>query len=373
MSRNPNPPSRTDSSLTKLSQGLGAIVSWQFHGQSWKPQKLRDLSSNLDLQIEVKDIPITNGMHNAIGLYRDISKNGEPIKADKVHGDTDTGIYTIAILEREADTKNRRSKYDTIDKVVFDANTKSFTFSGRTDHAARLCADILFRSEYYTGNEFRKWIIMPLIQKWNGIRIMGGAYYIGEQHMSELSQLERMCDLCGVTLNILDQMNTQRTANTIANAGKQSIMDRIDAVNDQLKKWKGRKRIRKDGSDNVLREIKDIIQSSKLLEDSLKVSLKDIHECIETATKEALSLIGAQAKKPITSQKVLSQWRNALQDKYLIGDTYIIPFSDIESLGLPTVAKNPHYYKAGKRLCRALFELGYVGQIRDNNLLILPL
>jgi len=376
MNKQPNPPRRatsTSSSLNQLSNGLGAIVSWQFHGKSWKPQELRSFVSSAYMDIDIKEIPVTYGMHNAISLFRDVSENGEPIKADKVHGDTDTGIYTIAILEREADTKNRRSKYDTIDKIVFDVSSKSFTFSGRTDHAERLCNEIKFRSEHYSGNEFRKWIIMPLIQKWNGIRIMGGAYYIGQEHVAELDKLEELCRLSGVSLNVLDQMNTPRTAKTIANAGKISLMDRLDSINDQLKKWKGRKRIRKDGSDNLLREIKDVIQTSKLIEDSLKVSLKDVHQCIEDATKEALSLIGAQAVKPVTSQKVLGQWSSAMRDEYKLGDTYIIPFSDIEKLSLPAIAKNPHYYKAGKRLCRALFELGYVGQIRDNNILILPL
>ena len=104
---NPNPPRRitttTGSSLSNMTNGLGTIISWQFHGKFWTPASLRKFILDMDMSsyLTVKDIPAANGMHNAIGLFRDISNNLEPIKADKVHGDPDTGIYTIAILERD--------------------------------------------------------------------------------------------------------------------------------------------------------------------------------------------------------------------------------------------------------------------------------
>ena len=376
---NPNPPRRishtTGTSLQNMNDGLGTIISWQFHGKFWTPATLRQhiTSLNMDSYLRVKDIPCANGMHNAIGLFRDISTNDEPIKADKVHGDADTHIYTIAILEREADKTAKRSKYDTIDKIVFDANDKKFLFNGKTDHAFKLAKDIVFRTEHYTGNEFRKWIIMPLLKRWNAIRIMGGAYYISNQHQSEVDQLERLCQLCGVTLNVLDQMNTKRTASTIANAGKMSLMERIEGINKQLDKWKGKKRIRKDGSDNVLKELKDIIDSSKLLEETLQISLKDVTQAIEDASRHALDLIQGQSTKPVTSKKVLTTWRNALNEDYKVGDSYLIPFSDISKLSLPNVAKNPHYYKTGKRLAVALFELGFVGSVKNDFIAIAPI
>lgn len=376
---NPNPPRRishtTGASLHNMSDGLGTILSWQFHGKFWTPATLRQhiTSLNMDSYLSVKDIPCANGMHNAINLFRDVSRNEEPIKADKVHGDADTHIYTIALLEREADSTAKRSKYDTIDKIVFDANDSKFLFKGKTDHADKLIADIVFRTEHYTGNEFRKWIIMPLLKRWKAIRIMGGAYYISNQHQSEVDQLERLCQLCGVTLNILDQMNTKRTASTIANAGKMSLMERIEGINKQLDKWKGKKRIRKDGSDNVLRELKDIIESSKLLEETLQISLKDVTSAIEDASREALDLIKGQSTKPVTSKKVLATWQNALCEEFAVGDSYLIPFSEISRLNLPNVAKNPHYYKPGKRLAVALFELGFVGSVKNDFIAIAPI
>ena len=379
MTNQPNPPRRissdTSSSLSNIAKGLGSILSWQFHGKSWTPDEIRDFVSslNMDSYLTVKDIPATNGMHNAISLFRDISKNDEPIKADKVHGDQDTGLYTIAILEREADPTAKRSKYDTIDKVVFDVKNGTFLFNGKTDHAFKLCQEIKFRSTHYTGNEFRKWVIMPLLNRWNAIRVMGGAYYISNKYQSEVDNLERLCKLCGVTLNILDQMNTQRTASTIANAGKMSLMERIEAINTQLEKWQGKKRIRKDGSDNVLKELKDIIASSKLLEETLQISLGDVTNAIEEATREALDLIKGQSTKPVTSKKVLSTWKNALKEEYKVGDSYLIPFSDISKLNLPNVAKNPHYYKTGKRLAVALFELGFIGRIKNDYITLTPL
>ena len=376
---NPNPPRRitttTGSSLSNMTNGLGTIISWQFHGKFWTPASLRKFILDMDMSsyLTVKDIPAANGMHNAIGLFRDISNNLEPIKADKVHGDPDTGIYTIAILEREADKTAKRSKYDTIDKVVFDTNTGTFMFNGKTDHAFKLCQEIKFRSENYTGNEFRKWIVMPLLKRWKAIRIMGGAYYISNQHQSEVDQLERLCNLCGVTLNVLDQMNTKRTASTIANAGKMSLMERIEAINKQLDKWKGRSRIRKDGSDNVLRELKDIIESSKLLEETLQISLKDVTSAIEDASREALDLIKGQSTKPVTSKKVLATWQNALCEEFAVGDSYLIPFSEISRLNLPNVAKNSHYYKTGKRLAVVLYELGYTGSVKNDFIAIAPI
>lgn len=367
----------THTSLQNVGAGLGAIVSWSFNGRSWTPDEIRNACDNWNMDWlipAVKDVPVTNGMHNAVSLFRDVSENEEPIKADKVHADIDAGLYTFAILEREGDTKAKRSRYDTIDKITYDTKTKSFLASGNTKHSDKLCQSIQFRVEHYTGNEFRKWVIMPCLTRWKAIRVMGGCYYVTEKHIQELDQLEALCDSLGVTFRVLDQLNTARTASNIGREGKQSLKDRIDEVKNQLDGWKGRKRIRKDGSDKLLLELKDILDTGKMLKDALDVSVDDIQLAIKEATQEALAIIDGQSTKPVTSKKVLKLWSDAMKPEYCIGDDiYMIPFDDLESLYLPSTAKKGTYYKPGQRLARALLELGYVGQIKKTQIILTPI
>lgn len=365
--------SQTKTSLSNVSNGLGTILSWSFNGRSWQPETLRKKADELEIDwMNIKDVPVTNGMHNAVALFRDVSVNDEPVIADKVHSDKDAGLYTFAILERKGDSSAKKSKYTQIDSVTYDVNTKSFLSSGKTKHAQKLIQAINFRVDFYTGNEYRKWIIMPSLERWKAIRIMGGCYYVNNKFNDEVNKLEKFCDHFGVSLKVLDQMNTPRTVKCIGDETKKSLMERISDVNEQLVSWKGRKRIRKDGSDKVLSEIAEILDTAKMLRDCLSVSYSDIQQAVKDAAREALDLIKNQSVKPVTSKKVLQTWKNAMKPIYQIGTAYVIPFADFEELCLPETAKQKHYYKKGQRICRVLLQLGFVGKVDGQAILLQP-
>ena len=364
--------SASKSSLNNVSQGIGCMVAWAFNGKSWLPSDLRQWAGDIGMSwLKIKDVPVTNGMHNAAQNFRDVSTNEEPIKADKCHSDPDAGLYTFALLEREADSTAKRSKYDTIDKVTYDAGNQSFLSTGKTAHAQKLIDAINFRVSHYTGNEFRKWVIMPCLQRWKAMRIMGGSYYVTDKFQSEVNQLEELCTKAGVTLIVLDQRNTQRTTRNIGNETKKTILTRIEDCKKQLDTWKGRKRIRKDGSEKLLGELKDILDTSKMLQGCLSMKIDDIKDQIKDCTNEAIALINNQSTKPVTSKKVLNLWKNAMKPEYEVDEgIYMIPFEDIDKLCLPETAKQKHYYKAGQRLARALIELDMIGSIRGEYIIL---
>ena len=368
---------KTDRAIGQVSNGLGSLISWDYNCHNWKPADLRSLATKVGIDPStIKDVPVTNGMHNAAALFKDTDINGNLIKAVKVHTDDQNGLYTFGLIMHSVDTDAKEGKGEQIDSVCYEPASKSFISKGSTSHATALIEAINFRVEHYTGNEFRKWVIMPLIAKWNAIRIMGGLYYVADQHKAELDALEKMCVECGVGLHIMDQMDTVRTRTSISNKGKESLKDRIKEVEETLKKWKNRKgRIRKDGQDSLLSELRDIRVNADLLRTALSAKVTDLTDTLDIIKTEAESIINNQPTKPLTSNKVLQQWRNAMRPEYKLGETntYIIPFDDLETLTLPNTAKQKYYYKPGKRLSNALAQLGYVGMIKNQTVILNPM
>jgi hypothetical protein len=365
---------KTDRAIGKIANGLGCMISWDYNCHNWKPADLRTLAIKVGIDPStIKDVPVTNGMHNAAALFKDSDIDGNLIKAVKVHTDDQNGLYTFGLIRHIVDSDAKEGKGIQIDSVCYEPNSKSFISKGSTGHATALMNAINFRVEHYTGNEFRKWVIMPLISKWGAIRIMGGLYYVSDQHKAEVDALEKMCIQCGVGLHIMDQMDTVRTRNSISEKGKQSLKDRIKDVEQTLEKWKNRKgKIRKDGQDSLLAELRDIRMNADLLRTALSAKVSDLTDTLDVIKAEAEGIIMNQPTKPTTSKKVLQQWRNAMRPEYKLGETktYVIPFSDLDLLTLPNTAKQKYYYKAGKRLAIALGELGYVGMIKGENVIL---
>ena len=93
-------PKRQNTQLAKktsqLLSSVGTQIFWSFNGQSWTVDHLKALSASLNLGINIKDIPASNGMHNAISLWKNKSNNGM-LTAKKVHSDND--VHTLGILE----------------------------------------------------------------------------------------------------------------------------------------------------------------------------------------------------------------------------------------------------------------------------------
>lgn len=392
------PQQKAEEKIAQVVQGLGALFSWNFTGLSWAPSDLRDMALKAgwtqDEANKIKDVPVTNGMNNAIAVWKYETPDGTKMKAEKVCNG-ESGIYHIAILQQTLNTDKKKSKWVTIDRITYDANSKSFMEKGgcylkqnangelvrSTDQipfnpATKLMDMINFRVENYTGNEYRKWVIMPLINEWNAIKVMMGSYYVTKAHMVQLTKLESLCKLAGVKLYVFDQMDTLRTKENIADKGKETLKDRLDAAKSKLEDWKKRKRIRKDGQTGLLAELKDIREQTELLKVALSAKVCDLTSDIDLIKQEALSIIKNQPTKPQTSGKSLQQWRNAMKPEYQLGNSgvYLIPFADLDSLALPTsTATKKYYYQAGQRLAKLLAELGYVGKIQADTIQLTPI
>ena len=359
---------RTKTAIKQVAQGLGNLLSWDFKGNNWTPDDLRSLAAASGLDpATIRDVPVTNGMHNGASLWKSQdSHDGSWVRALKVHTDEVNGLYTFGIIKQSIDESAKEGKGIQIDSVCYEPSTKSFISKGKTQFANDLMEAINFRVDHYTGNEFRKWVIMPMLEKWNAIRIMGGLYYVSEAHSKEVNGLEKLCNSCGVNLSVLDQMNTDRTRQGIANKGREGLQERISKLQDNLQKWKDRKgRIRKDGQTALLEEIEDIRKNAAMLESALNAKVGGLVSDLNSIKAEADNVIASQPKGPQTSNKVLQQWRNAMRPEYKLNDsdTYVIPFSDLEQLALPSTAKQKYYYKAGKRLSVALEQIGYTGHV----------
>ena len=211
-----NQKSNSNTEIAKITESLlssvGTQIFWNFHGASWTTKTLRSLAIACGLKIDIKEIPTTNGMHNAVSLWKSRSEKGI-LMAKKVGRDTE--VFTFGILQVEIDHNGKKAKGIQIDKIVYDSVNKSFLSKGSTEHAKSLCDSIEHRVTHYTGNEFRKWIIMEFLDSVYAIRMMGGAYFITSQYDTELANFEKFCTACGVTLHCLKLSNDTKTKSGI--------------------------------------------------------------------------------------------------------------------------------------------------------------
>lgn len=368
-------PKRQNTQLAKktsqLLSSVGTQIFWSFNGQSWTIDHLKALSASLNLGINIKDIPASNGMHNAISLWKNKSNNGI-LTAKKVHSDTD--VHTIGILEIQINEFGKKAKGVQIDSICFDSVSKTFLSKGNTEYAKSLCDTIQHRITHYTGNEFRKWIIMPFLESVNAIRMMGGTYFIGLEHSNQIDALEKFCNTCGVTLHCLSLSGDDKTKAGVSSIAKQGINERIADLTKKLDVMKKRRRVRSDGREGIANEINELTLLANRIKKTLSANTEDIELLLSGLQGELQQVNDQQPTESQTSSKVLQIWKNAMQDKYRLGNgNYKIPFADFDQLLIPKTASNKFYWKPDQRLGIALAELNFTGKVSKTHLLLKPI
>ena len=353
-----------------LLSSVGSQIFWNFHGASWKTETLRSLAAACQLKIDIKEIPVTNGMHNAVSLWKSRSDKGTLI-AKKVGRDTE--VFTFGILEVEIDHNGKKAKGQQIDKVVYDSVNKSFLSKGQTQYAKSLCDSIEHRVTHYTGNEFRKWIIMEFLDSVHAIRMMGGAYFVDSQKDTELSNFEKFCTACGVTLHCLRLSADKKTKSSMATIAREPIHEKISKLSDKLEIMKKRSKVRADGREGAKKDLEEIRFLSNRLKKFLDANTQDIDKLLVKLDKELEEINNSQPTDPTTANRVLQTWRNAMKPEYALNNgKFKIPFTDFEALLLPKAAKDIFYWKPDQRLGIALAELGYIGKVSRTHLLLKP-
>lgn len=366
----------TNSNLSQVTENViqkctGTQIFWSFNGQSWTTENLKSLALACGLTIPIKEIPVTNGMHNAVSLWKSKSNNGI-LTAKKVH--MDSGVFTFGILEVAIDSNGKKAKGVQIDSVSFDSVSKTFLSKGNTEYAKSLCETIQHRITHYTGNEFRKWIIMEFLNSLHAIRMMGGSYFVDSQHDQQVSNFEKFCNACGVTLHLLKLAGDKNTKNGIASIAKASLQERISELQKKLQTMKEKKRVRSDGRDGAKKEIEDIRFLASRLKKSLEANTSDLDQLLVGLDTELDEINNKQPTQTQTSGKVIQIWKNAIQDKYKLGNgNYKIPFDDFDQLLLPKTAQMKFYWKPEKRFGILLADLGFTGKVSKTHLLLKPL
>lgn len=370
-----NPINSTNTNLAKTTERLlssvGTQIFWDFHGRSWTTENLRALSAACGLNIKIKDIPVTNGMHNAVSIWKGRSDKGM-LSAKKVHMDSD--VYTFGILEVEIDENGKKAKGVQIDKVVYDATSKTFLSKGNTSYSQSLCDSIEHRVTHYTGNEFRKWVIMEFLNSVHSIKMMGGAYFVGSQYKKEVNDFYKFCKACGVTLHLLNLSGDANTKTGVASLAKKGINERIEELSKKLDIMKKRKRVRSDGREGAKNEIDDLRFSAERLQKMLSANTDEIDKLLSNLNAELKAINDQQPTQSQTSSKVLQIWRNAMKPEFKLGNgNYKIAFTDFDQLLIPKTASNKFYWKPDQRLGLALAELGFMGKVSKTHLLLKPL
>lgn len=357
-----------------INTDLGCLISWRFTGKFWTPDHLRAIAQNHRLSLKIKDVEPLSGLSNAISNWK--SKNDKNrLESKRVHLDRQNGICTVGILETEIDESNRRAKGVQIDTVTYDLNSKSFLNQGSTIHAISLAKDINKRVAHYTGTEFRKWIILPFLSDLKAIRIIGGLYFVSSKYSAEINAFEAFCDDCGIQLEILDQKNTKRTQKTISAQGKRSIFERIQEIQKTLSEWQLKKRIRKDGRDNLKIELGDLMLQAKMLHRGLSANVDDLTKALEDCRQELNVIEGKTPDTSMASAKTLDKWRNAMDSQFEKAGGYRIPFKRFKEFGLVDSCKGNYSWNKNKPSphLRAINELGFTGFIHGQFLMLAPL
>jgi len=359
----------------KLAKGLGTLIAWGFSSQSWSVTDLKSLATATKFPIAIKEIPTTNAMNLAISKFKVKDDDKNLITAKKVHEDND--VYTIALYQTKLDSNSKKATGETIDRIVFDAQSKTFLSKGTTEYSKLLCKDIQFRLEYYQGNEFRKWLIMPLINLCKPIKYSGGVYFIGSAFSDKIDLLESFCNAAGVSFRPLDMLSSDRTKKNIAETAKKTMAEDIQNLFAKFKTYKNRKRVRLDGRKGMQADIDSLRTQAEYLKDILDSDIKEVLSTISELDKEMDELNNRQPTTTQTSNKVLQVWKNAMCKKYELQKDgnitgYRIPITDFEQLLIPKTAGNKFYWKPDQRLQLAVNELGYEGKLLGKSLILTP-
>ena len=355
--------------MGEVLQGLGYLVHWNIRG-CWTPAELQHSLVACDIDHQVTERGITSAVRSAIGKWK--PNNGTRLRADLVDKNYDDGkSYFISIQEQNADLGNKKASWSQVDYLVLNKNTRQWDYAGEeaNNNTQRFKNMVTHELNHMYGGDVRYHVIDPIVSALSPIPIGTGMRFIHSQHRETLVKLHKFVqDINGGDFHILMQASDKLTKQALHASTKEHLGDRLQKVQDKLKEYQGKGKIRGDASQNMLYELSEITKQAKLFEGALGVLQGEMQSTMDTIKQEIEQLVSASDPKAKEREELATTIQSLIDSAQEIAGAYVLKIEDATELKLPK--------KEGVitgSLGQAFQKLGYFAHKSDTHLVVQPI
>ena len=361
-----------------IASGFGALVSWGYPS-SWKgntPSEIEEAFKASGIDLEVAELSDSHATRQGCVSFRKWNDGSDTYRAEVSDKDKDTGVITISVQKQ---TKVGR-KTDWIATESLTYKDGKFEAPANTPAGKRVVDLVNFRGSHYTGMEFSRWILKPLVMNANAVKLqdIDGLYYMIEKRMDLVAKIKLACDLLGLRFRKRNLLKSSDNVADMAENARDGLVDRIESIKSTLTEWEAKSKIRKSSEDALFNELDSIKEEAEVLADALGFALEDLVSSLASAKERAVEMINGKEEvvAPQPQQASVERWNGLLNETYLLAEDngekiYCIPLDDVIAAGVPkSTARSNYYYKDGNVHARALGALGFFGVIQDGDLIV---
>ncbi len=373
----------TDSDITAaIAQGYGALVSWGYEtGFAVTTTKIEEAFKAANVDITVPALTAAHATRTGCSSFRKQTYNGETYRAEVSHKDADAKEITISIQRQEKSGK--KTNWVATETLVYDAANMAFKTVPSSDAAKYAVQCVNRRATYYTGLEFTRWVLKPLLLSNNAVKLadIDGLYYMIEPKMGLVRNIKAACGaLTSIRFRKRSLIADSENIADMQEAAQESLQDRIGAVLDTLKTWEAKSKIRKSSETALYSELDEVQAEAEVLASALGFAATELTAAITSAKSRALEMItkkdDALGGEQASSDQTLNRWRAVLTDENVLAMTddmeiYAVSVADAVAAGMAeaTVTKG-YYYRDGQIHARALAQLGYFGSVEEGEIIV---
>lgn len=373
----------TDEAITDAIQnGYGALVSWGYNtGFACTPKGIEEAFAAAGVTVEVPALTAAHATRTGCHSFRKQTYNGEVFRAEVSHKDADAKEITISIQRQTKDGK--KTDWVATETLVYDAAALAFKTVPMTDAAKYLVQCVDRRATYYTGLEFTRWVLKPLLLSNHAVKLqdIDGLYYMIEPKMDLVRNIKVACNTLGsIRFRKRSLIADADNVSDMQDAAQESLQDRIAGVLETLKTWEAKSKIRKTSETALYTELDAVQLEAEVLASALGFAATELNEAIASAKARAVEMItkkeDALDGEQAASDNSLARWKSLLTDDNVLAMTeqltiFSVSIADAVAAGIPeSTAGKGYYYRDGQIHARALAQLGYFGSVEDGEIII---
>ena len=355
-----------------VAQGFGSLVSWGYP-RNWtaSPTAINEAFANVDLDISVEPLSDQHCISVACGMLKKFTDNGVRYRAE-VSSKTEEEI-TVTIQQQEGD---RKTSWTPVEMLTWNVELGDFTDAPETLCGQQVIAKTHFKKNFYAPMEFSRYVMTPVIKESHAIKLqdISGLYYVIETYLPYLAKVRVATDTLNVRFRNRALVADNENKTEMAQVAEDSLMDRIEQVQDTLKKWETKSKVRQTSQDALNAELEAIKDECSILCEALGFATDTITQAIKSAEDTAKKLV--EEKDEVSSDTdIINLWKSLLNDDTLLvenGDekVYSMTISDVVEAGINKSTTKNFYFNDGQVHARALAELGCFGIVQSDEIVI---
>ena len=355
--------------IGEVLQGLGYLVHWNIRG-CWKPSQLQKSLKICNIEHQVTERGITSAVRSAIGKWK--PNNGTKLRADLVDKNYDNGqSYFISIQQQDADLGKKKASWSQVDYLVLNKATRAWDYNGdeNNKHTQKFKEMVTHELNHMYGGDVRYHVIDPIVSALNPIPIGTGMRFIHSQHRDTLVKLHNfVTHISGGDFHILMQASDSFTKQALHASTREHLGERLQKVQDKLKEYQSRGKIRGDASLNLMSELAEITKQAQLFEGALGMLQSEMQTTMDAIKQEVEELVKASDPKAVEREQLAETIQALIDSAQEIAGSYIVSVENASELKLP---KKDGVISGS--LGQTFQKLGYFAHKSDKHLIVQPI